>query len=123
MRLTSCVIAVTLVAFRGRSQVRRPLSRRPSGRLRGPLTEAREPPGLGTVAFLAIAAIGVTDALGEICFAGASAGGQLSIVSPLSSLYPAVTVLLAAAALRERVHPVQALGAAGALTGAVLLAL
>jgi drug/metabolite transporter (DMT)-like permease len=103
MRLTSCLLAVVLFASR-----------------RG---RASRPPGLAPAAYLPIAAVGLTDALAEICFTSASAGGQLSIISPLSSLYPAITVLLAAAALRERVHPVQALGAAGALTGAVLLAL
>jgi drug/metabolite transporter (DMT)-like permease len=103
MRLTSCLLAVALfVARRGR---------------------AHRPPGLAPVTYLLIAAIGVTDALAELSFTSASAAGQLAVISPLSSLYPAITVLLAAAALRERVHPVQALGAACALTGAVLLAL
>ena len=66
-------------------------------------------------------AIGVTDALAEISYAAASAAGQLSIIGALSSLYPAVTVLLAAVVLRERVHPIQAAGATAALVAAVLL--
>jgi drug/metabolite transporter (DMT)-like permease len=77
----------------------------------------------GALPLLAIMAIGVTDAMAEIAYAMASAAGQLSIVSALSSLYPAVTVLLAAVILRERVHPVQAAGAMTALAAAVLLAL
>jgi drug/metabolite transporter (DMT)-like permease len=52
-----------------------------------------------------------------------SGGGQLSIVSALAAMYPAVTVILAATILRERAHPIQALGAAGAVAGVVLLAL
>ncbi|HEY7429947.1 MAG TPA: EamA family transporter [Streptosporangiaceae bacterium] len=103
MRLTSCVIAVLLFGLHRRG--------------------SRSPSGLTRATYLAIAAIGVTDALAEICFTWASTSGQLAVISPLSSLYPVITVLLATAALRERVHPVQALGAACALTGAVLLAL
>jgi drug/metabolite transporter (DMT)-like permease len=76
----------------------------------------------GWLPLLAIMTIGLTDAVAEICFATASRTGELSIISPLSSLYPVVTVLLAAAVLRERVHPVQALGATAALAGAMLLA-
>ena len=96
------------------------------------LPAAPQPAGAGigrprlagrTGAWLAVCATGLTDALAEISFTSAAAAGQLSIVSPLSSLFPAITVLLAAAVLRERAHPVQILGALCALAGAVLLAL
>jgi drug/metabolite transporter (DMT)-like permease len=103
MRLASCLLAVVVFVIR-RDRTHRA-------------------PGLAPLTYLPIMAIGVTDALAELSFTSASAAGQLAIISPLSSLYPAITVLLAAVALRERVHPVQALGAACALTGAVLLAL
>lgn len=43
-------------------------------------------------------------------------------VSVLAGSYPAVTVLLAVAVLRQRAHPVQTFGAAGAIAGILLLA-
>jgi drug/metabolite transporter (DMT)-like permease len=52
----------------------------------------------------------------------ALAGGALSIVAVLSSLYPVVTIFLAFLILRERLRPVQALGALLALSGVVLIA-
>jgi drug/metabolite transporter (DMT)-like permease len=70
----------------------------------------------------ALVGIGVFDAIAEISFAVASTSGQLSVVSVLSSLYPAVTVLFAVVLLRERVHASQAIGAIGALAGVVLIA-
>jgi drug/metabolite transporter (DMT)-like permease len=149
MRLTACVIALGLfVCYRAR---KRTLGRAAADAQtpeipaavpddacpsrRGTTTVALAPIRAGTasmthrlvsqaaVRYLAIVGIGLTDAMAEIFFTSASTSGQLSIISPLSSLYPAVTVLLAAAVLRERVHPVQALGAACAMTGALLLAL
>jgi len=47
--------------------------------------------------------------------------GHLSIVSVLSSLYPVVTVGLAALLLRERIAPGQRAGVAGALVGAAMI--
>jgi drug/metabolite transporter (DMT)-like permease len=52
----------------------------------------------------------------------ALAGGALSIVAVLSSLYPVVAIFLAYVILRERLRPVQALGAFLALAGVVLIA-
>lgn len=49
-------------------------------------------------------------------------GGDLAVVAALTALYPAGTVLLAAAVLRERIAPVQWVGLALALTAGVLLA-
>ena len=54
-------------------------------------------------------------------FAAASAKGLVSVVSVLASLYPVVTVLLARAVLKERVHRSQELGIALALAGIVLI--
>jgi drug/metabolite transporter (DMT)-like permease len=68
-----------------------------------------------------MAGIGVLDACGDLAFAFASAHGQLAVVAVLASLYPVVTVLLAAGILRERVRPPQAIGAAVALCGVILL--
>jgi drug/metabolite transporter (DMT)-like permease len=48
--------------------------------------------------------------------------GELSVVSVLTALYPAGTILLAAAVLRERIAPVQWIGLALALSSAGILA-
>ena len=55
-------------------------------------------------------------------FALASTRGLVSVVSVLTSLYPVVTVALAALLLRERLGRVQLAGAAAVLAGAALLA-
>ncbi len=54
-------------------------------------------------------------------FAAASSRGLLSSVSVLASLYPVVTVLLARAALGERVARSQELGVVLTLAGIVLV--
>lgn len=75
-------------------------------------------PGLG----IAIAC-GVVDAIAN---AGLLLGvrlGDLSIVSVLTALYPAGTIILAAIVLRERIAPVQYIGLALAITAAAMLAL
>ena len=53
---------------------------------------------------------GVLAALATLAFLLASQQGLLVVTSVLTSLYPAVTVLLAASLLREHVHRVQAAG-------------
>jgi len=75
----------------------------------------------GPVALAAVAAIGVTDAVGELCFATASTRAPLSVVAPLASLYPAVAVALALLVVRERLGRRGTAGIACALAGAVLL--
>jgi drug/metabolite transporter (DMT)-like permease len=70
---------------------------------------------------VAVAAIGVFDMLGNLLFALASPRGLVSVVSVLASLYPVVTVALAAVVLRERIAPSQRLGVGAALAGVVLL--
>ena len=55
---------------------------------------------------LAIAlAVGLGDMLGNLLFAASSSSGLVSLTAVLASLYPIVTVLLAAAVLHERVEP------------------
>jgi drug/metabolite transporter (DMT)-like permease len=58
-----------------------------------------------------------------LSFQLAAASGLLTVSSVLASLYPAVTVLLAMAVLRERVHRAQAVGLAlcGVTVGLVAL--
>jgi drug/metabolite transporter (DMT)-like permease len=72
-------------------------------------------------ALLPLFAIGAIDMIANGLFAAASSRGLVSIVSVLASLYPAVVVALAAVVLHERMHRVQALGAAAALAGAALI--
>ena len=98
-RITSTVIVLLAVAVR-----------RPAIRLAG-------------WKLLVILGVGLGDTLGNALFAGAAhAGGLESLTSVLASLYPIVTVLLAAAVLHERVAPVQRVGVALTLAGVVLIA-
>ena len=72
---------------------------------------------------LAIAfAIGIGDTIGNVLFAASSGKGLVSLTAVLASLYPVVTVLLAASLLRERVAPLQRAGIGLTLTGVVLIA-
>lgn len=70
----------------------------------------------------ALAFVGLGDLGANVLFVLASASGLLSVVAVLSSLYPAVTVLLAWRLGAERLAPVQLAGVAAALTGVILLA-
>lgn len=65
---------------------------------------------------------GVLGGLATIGFLYATYGGYLSITAVLTSLYPAVTVLLAASLLREHIHRSQALGLALCAAAVVLVA-
>jgi drug/metabolite transporter (DMT)-like permease len=71
--------------------------------------------------WLAIAC-GAVDAAANALALFALRLGELSIVSALTALYPAGTILLAAVVLRERVAAVQWVGLALALTAGALLA-
>jgi drug/metabolite transporter (DMT)-like permease len=61
--------------------------------------------------------IGLFDAGANALLAAALNRGYTSIVSVVASLYPVVTVLLAATVLRERVAPLRAVGIGAALVG------
>jgi drug/metabolite transporter (DMT)-like permease len=67
------------------------------------------------------AAVGIGDTVGNVLFAASSAHGLVSLTSVLASLYPIVTVLLAAAILKERVAGLQRAGVALTLAGVVLI--
>ena len=56
-------------------------------------------------------------------FAASSSHGLVSLTSVLASLYPIVTVLLAAAVLHERVSAPQRFGILLTLAGVVLISL
>jgi drug/metabolite transporter (DMT)-like permease len=98
-RTTALVLVVTAVTA-GRIDVR--MSRR-------------------NVALAALA--GVIDTVGNVSFAASSQLGLVSLTAVLASLYPIVTVLLAASILHERVAPLQRAGIALTLGGVVLIGL
>ena len=64
---------------------------------------------------------GIVDTIGNVCFAASSQHGLVSLTAVLASLYPIVTVLLAASILHERVAPLQRAGIALTLAGVVLI--
>jgi drug/metabolite transporter (DMT)-like permease len=68
-----------------------------------------------------VLAVGLCDVAANVLFALATTRGLLSVVSVLTSLYPAVTVALAAVVLRERIGNAQLGGAAAVLAGAALI--
>jgi drug/metabolite transporter (DMT)-like permease len=66
-------------------------------------------------------AVGVADTVGNVLFAASSGQGLVSLTSVLASLYPVVTVLLAATVLHERIARLQKAGIVLTLTGVVLI--
>lgn len=69
-----------------------------------------------------LAVIGVLDAGANVMFGYATTLGLLSLTSVLGSLYPVVTVILAAVFLSERLRGVQYVGVIAALGGVVMIA-
>jgi drug/metabolite transporter (DMT)-like permease len=71
---------------------------------------------------LAIALIaGICDATANMCYVLATHAGLLSLASVLTSLYPAVTVILAVALLHEHTSRVQRVGLTLAGVAVVLI--
>jgi drug/metabolite transporter (DMT)-like permease len=81
----------------------------------------RPPVRLAAVPLAVVAAVGVGDTLGNVLFAAASGHGIVSLTSVLASLYPVVTVMLAAIVLQERVSRLQVAGITLTLAGVVLI--
>lgn len=69
-----------------------------------------------------LAAVGIFDVTANALFAVASTQGLVSLVAVLASLYPVVTIFLAALVLKERIRPSQAVGVALALAGVAAIA-
>lgn len=69
-----------------------------------------------------LCAVGLLDVVGNMGFLLADQAGRLDVAALLSSLYPVVTVLLAAAVLRERVTALNALGIGAAAVAVGLIA-
>ncbi len=65
---------------------------------------------------------GAADMVANILFLLASRQGMLAVVSAVTGLYPAATVLLARARLDERLRPVQVTGLGAALAATALVA-
>jgi drug/metabolite transporter (DMT)-like permease len=77
---------------------------------------------LGGLKLLVVCAVGLGDTLGNAMFAvAASHGGLVSLTSVLASLYPIVTVLLAATVLGERVAAIQRAGVLLTFAGVALI--
>lgn len=70
-----------------------------------------------------VAVSGVFDVAANGLYLAASHRGLLALVAVLSSLYPASTVILARVVLGERLHRVQLLGLAVAVSGVVAITL
>jgi drug/metabolite transporter (DMT)-like permease len=68
-----------------------------------------------------VVAVGIGDTIGNVLFAASSGHGLVSLTAVLASLYPVVTVVLAAAVLRERVAPMQRAGIVLTLAGVALI--
>jgi drug/metabolite transporter (DMT)-like permease len=67
------------------------------------------------------AGVGIGDTIGNVLFAASAKGGLVSLTAVLASLYPVVTVLLAAALLNERVARFQLVGIVLTLAGVILI--
>jgi uncharacterized membrane protein len=65
--------------------------------------------------------MGIMDTMAAFCFAIATSKGMLSEVAVISSLYPAVTVILSAVIIKERIHRIQYSGVVLALVGVMLI--
>jgi drug/metabolite transporter (DMT)-like permease len=90
----------------------------------GVLAIARRPSAGGWMPGIRLAlACGVVDALANVGLLVGLRIGELSVVSVLTALYPAGTIILAAIVLKERIAIVQYIGLALAITAAAMLAL
>jgi drug/metabolite transporter (DMT)-like permease len=88
----------------------------------GSIVAARRPPlRLSRRNLVIVFGVGIGDTIGNALFAASSGHGLVSLTSVLASLYPVVTVLLAASVLKERVARWQKAGIVLTLAGVVLI--
>jgi uncharacterized membrane protein len=73
--------------------------------------------------FLIAGSAGVLEATGSLLYMQSAAKGRLDVAAVLASLYPVMTIILAAWFLKERTTSSQALGMALALGAVVLVSL
>ncbi len=81
----------------------------------------RPPIRLGGRNLWIVLGVGLGDTLGNVLFAGSASHGLVSLTSVLASLYPVVTVALAALTLKERVAGLQRIGIVLTLAGVGLI--
>jgi len=81
------------------------------------------PPSAGRrpLLLLAATAAGAIDVIANICYVAATRTGRFGLAVVLASLYPGITVLLARAALGERLRRVQQIGLGLAAIGIILV--
>jgi len=65
--------------------------------------------------------MGIMDTMAAFCFAVAASKGMLSQVAVISSLYPAVTIILSAVITGERIQKIQFSGVVLAIAGVTLI--
>ncbi|TFC62435.1 EamA/RhaT family transporter [Cryobacterium sp. TMT2-15-1] len=94
-----------------------------TGSLRPVTDAAPQPRSTLTIGLRLAVACGVIDVMANVLLLLGMRAGDLSVMSVLTAMYPAGTILLAAVVLRERIAPVQWLGLALALGAAGMLAL
>jgi drug/metabolite transporter (DMT)-like permease len=87
----------------------------------GPVLARRPQLRVGGWRLWVVVGVGCGDTLGNFLFAAAAGHGLVSLTSVLASLYPIVTVALAAALLHERISRAQRLGVALTLGGIGLI--
>lgn len=73
--------------------------------------------------FLVAGSAGILEATGSLLYMRSAAEGRLDVAAVLASLYPVMTIILAACFLKERTTSSQALGMALALGAVVLVSL
>ena len=82
---------------------------------------SRSSMAVGRPQFLILLFMGLADAAAALSFALAASGGMLSQVAVISSLYPAVTVILSACIVKERITRFQAAGVVLAIAGVAMI--
>jgi drug/metabolite transporter (DMT)-like permease len=113
------IVLGVFLAARRRSDATARLAAEPAA-----LEESPAPPRPGLRIPLTLAlACGVADAAANGLILAEPEAGELSVMSVLTALYPAGTIILAAIVLKERIAPLQATGLVLALAAAGMLSL